>query len=224
MNKPKRVVTGVAALAAVALIGACGNSGTKEATTTSASTSTSTSVESSAQAAPHNRADMMFTHMMIPHHEQAIEMSDILLSKQDIDSRVVDLAKQIKAAQGPEIEQMQAWLKQWNMKMEGMPPMGDMPGHGGMGDMPGHGGGMGTMPGMDGMMSASEMDALKNAQGVEATKLYLTGMIKHHQGAITMGQNEIKNGEFPEAVAMATSIVESQQKEIDTMNQILSSL
>lgn len=225
MKKPKTVVTGVAALAAVALIGACGNSGTKEAATTSASTSTSTSAETSAsaQAAPHNRADMMFTHMMIPHHEQAIEMSDILLSKPDIDPRVVDLAKQIKSAQGPEIEQMQGWLKQWNMKMEDMPPMGDMPGHGGMGDMPGHGG-MGNMPGMDGMMSAAEMDALKNAQGVEATKLYLTGMIKHHQGAITMGQDEIKNGEFPEAVAMAKSIVESQQKEIDAMNQILSSL
>ena len=225
MNKPKTVVTGVAALAAVALIGACGNSGTKEATTTStpASTSTSAATSASAQAAPHNRADMMFTHMMIPHHEQAIEMSDIILAKPDIDPRVVDLATQIKAAQGPEIEQMQGWLKQWNMKMEDMPPMGDMPGHGGMGDMPGHGG-MGNMAGMEGMMSPAEMDALKNAQGVDASKLFLTGMIKHHQGAITMGQDEIKNGEFPDAVALAKSIVESQQKEIDTMNEILKTL
>jgi len=173
--------------------------------------------------------------MMIPHHQQAIEMSDIILAKQGIDPRVVELAQQIKAAQGPEIATMQGWMKQWGMNM------GDMPGHGGMGDMPGHGGmtgspsssmmpsgsmmpGMGNMAGMEGMMSPAEMDALKNAQGVEASKLYLTGMIKHHEGALTMAQDEIKNGESPDAIAMAKSILESQQKEIDTMNQILNSL
>jgi uncharacterized protein (DUF305 family) len=83
------------------------------------------------------------------------------------------------------------------------------------------------MPGMgdmSGMMSAAQMDALKNAQGVEASKLFLTGMVKHHQGALTMAQDEVKNGQFPEAVAMAKSILDSQQKEIDTMNQILGSL
>jgi uncharacterized protein (DUF305 family) len=49
-------------------------------------------------------------------------------------------------------------------------------------------------------------------------------MITHHQGALTMAQEEIKNGEFPDAVALAKSILSSQQKEIDTMNQILNSL
>lgn len=218
MNKTRTVVTGAAALAAVAVIGACSNTGTKEATPSPAATSAQTATP--AQAAPHNRADMMFAHMMIPHHEQAIEMSDIILSKQDIDPRVVDLATQIKAAQGPEIEQMQGWLKQWGMKMEDMPPMGDMSGHGGMGDMPGHGG-RGTMAGM---MSPAEMDALRNAQGIEASTLFLTGMIEHHEGALTMAQDEITNGHFPDAITMARSILESQQKEIDTMNQILTSL
>jgi len=237
VNKTRTVATGVAALAAVAALGACSNSATKEATSSpaSASAATSSQVSTSAQAAPYNQADMNFAHMMIPHHEQAIEMSDIILSKQDIDPRVVGLATQIKAAQGPEIATMQGWMKQWGMNM------GDMPGHGGMGDMPGHGGmtgspsssmmpsgsmmpGMGNMAGMEGMMSPAEMDALKNAQGVEASKLYLTGMIKHHEGALTMAQDEIKNGESPDAIAMAKSILESQQKEIDTMNQILNSL
>jgi uncharacterized protein (DUF305 family) len=83
---------------------------------------------------------------------------------------------------------------------------------------------MGDMSGMDGMMSPADMDELKNAQGVEASKLFLTGMIKHHQGALTMARDEIKNGQFPDAVAMATSILDSQQKEIDTMNRILNSL
>jgi uncharacterized protein (DUF305 family) len=207
-----------------------------------------TQTSAAAPTGAHNQADMMFAHMMIPHHQQAVEMSDMILAKQGVDPRVVDLAKQIKAAQGPEIEQMQGWMNQWGMS--GMPGMngtqGNMPSdHGGLpgsgtpsgsptttmpmpsGSMlPGMPGmpGMGDMSGMEGMMSAADMDALKNSQGVEASKLFLTQMIKHHQGAITMAQNEIKNGQFPDAVALAKSIAESQQKEIDTMNQILSSL
>ena len=219
VKKTKTVASGVAVLAAVAAIGACSNSATKEAATSSASASTQTTT--SVQAAAHNQADMNFVHMMIPHHQQAVEMSDIILAKQGIDPRVVDLAKQIKAAQGPEIEKMQGWMSQWGPGMD----------HGGMSGMPGmdHSGmpgmgGMGDMAGMDGMMSSAEMDALKSAQGVEASKLFLTGMIKHHQGALKMAQDEIKNGQFPDAVTMAKSILDSQQKEIDTMNQILNSL
>ncbi len=215
----KTVVTGVAALSAAVAIGACGNTATKEtASSPAAPAQTSTTAAVSA----HNQADVHFAHMMIPHHQQAVEMSDMILAKQGLDPRVVELATQIKAAQGPEIAQMQGWLTQW-----GAPGMADMPGmnHGGMGNMPGmdHGG-MGSMPGMAGMMSPADMDALKNAQGVEASTLFLTQMIEHHKGAITMAQDEIKNGQFADAIAMAKSIVETQQREIDTMNQILSSL
>ena len=215
----------MAALAAVAALGACSNSATKEAAPSSAS-----STQTTASAAKHNKADMMFATMMIPHHQQAIEMSDMVLAKQGMDPRVVELAKQIKDAQGPEIQQMQGWLDEWNMDMN------DMPGHGGMGDMPGHGGmdgsgsmmpdmpGMGGMGMMDGMLSPAQMQALRDAPGPEANKLFLIGMIEHHEGAITMAQNEIKNGEFPEAIELSKAIVESQQKEIDTMNEILKTL
>jgi uncharacterized protein (DUF305 family) len=68
------------------------------------------------------------------------------------------------------------------------------------------------------------MAALQNAQGVEASKLFLTQMIKHHQGAISMAQNEINSGQYPATIAMARSIVTSQQQEIDTMNKLLTSL
>ena len=240
------MVTGVAALAAVAAIGACSNSATKEATSSTAASTAQSS--SAAPAVAHTQADMMFARIMIPHHQQAVQMSDMILAKQGIDPRVIDLTKQIKAAQGPEIDQMQGWLTQWGMPgmpaMSGMPGMTGMPGnapsdHGGMHGsdtataspttppsgsmMPGMPG-MDDMPGMQGMMSPADMQALQNAQGVEASKLFLTQMIKHHQGAITMAQNEIKNGQFPDAVALAKSIATSQQKEIDTMNQILGSL
>ncbi len=76
-------MTGVAALAALASISACSNSATKEA---SSSTAPSTAQSSSAApAAAHNQADMMFAQMMIPHHQQAIQMSDMIFAKQGID-------------------------------------------------------------------------------------------------------------------------------------------
>src|SRR5918994_3647391 len=95
----------------------------------------------------HNDADVMFAQHMIPHHQQAVEMSDMLLAKQGIDPRVTELARQIKAAQGPEIEKMQGWLNQWgNPAMPAMPP-GDMPGHE-------------NMPGMSSAPSASAMPGM----------------------------------------------------------------
>ena len=80
------------------------------------------------------------------------------------------------------------------------------------------------MEGMAGMMFPEDMATLQNAQGVDASKLFLQQMIQHHQGAITMAQNEINTGQYPPAVAMAHSIVTSQQQEINTMQNILASL
>jgi uncharacterized protein (DUF305 family) len=205
----------------------------------------------SAAAEAHNQADVMFAQHMIPHHQQAIEMSDMILAKQDIDPRVVELANQIKTAQGPEIEQMQGWLKQWGQPtmpmmpgMSGQPGMPGMPGQSpapaqttdphhtstpsqtttpsptGMPGMPGTPG----MPGMAGMMSAEEMTALQNAQGVEASKLFLTHMITHHQGAITMAQTEIDSGQSHPAITLAQSIIDAQKEEITTMQGILATL
>jgi uncharacterized protein (DUF305 family) len=73
-------------------------------------------------------------------------------------------------------------------------------------------------------MSEQDMTALKNATGVEASKLFLTQMIAHHEGAITMAQEETKTGQFPPATAMANAIATSQQQEIDQMKGILASL
>lgn len=92
----------------------------------------------------------------------------------------------------------------------GMPGHGDMPTTSGMPSMSG-------TPGMSGMMSEQDMAALQNAQGVEASKLILTQMIAHHEGAITMAQTEIKEGQYPAAVKLARAIVTAQQTEIETM-------
>lgn len=225
----RTVLTGAAAVAALAITAGCGTSGDEQPagqTTTPATATASATTSPGGEA--HNQADVMFVRHMIPHHQQAIEMSDMLLAKQGIDPRVTELVNQIKAAQGPEIQQMEEWLDQWGnppMPSGSMPmPSGDMPGHGNMpmpsGDMPG----MPGMQGMPGMMSEQDMTALQNAQGVEASKLFLTQMIRHHEGAITMAQTEINDGQFPAAVELARSIETSQQKEIETMKGILASL
>jgi uncharacterized protein (DUF305 family) len=217
------LLTSAGALAALAIATGCSdnNAGGEHQTTHTSAPATASATATAPQGSEaHNDADVMFAQHMIPHHQQAIEMSDMLLAKQGIDPRVTELAQQIKAAQGPEIEKMQGWLKQWGNPT--MPPMpsGDMPGHG---NMPGMSGTPST-PGMAGMMSEQDMTALQNAQGVEASKLFLTQMIAHHEGAITMAQKEIKDGQYPAAVELARAIVSTQQKEIDSMKGILTTL
>lgn len=198
---------GVVAFAVLVAFTACSNSTSNEGDQTTSATS-----QSAAGTEAHNQADVMFAQHMIPHHQQAIEMSDIILAKEDIDPRVTELANQIKAAQRREIQQMQTWLTQWGQPtMPGMPRQSMMPG-------------MSGMQGMMGMMSPQDMAALQNARGAEATKLFLTQMIHHHQGAITMAQHEIEMGQYPAAISMCRSIVSSQRQEIAKMRDILRSL
>jgi uncharacterized protein (DUF305 family) len=156
---------------------------------------------SASPAADVNNADMQFTMMMIPHHEQAVEMADMVLAKDGIDERVITLAEQIKAAQGPEIELMESWLDDWGT------PMGDMDGmdHGGM-------------------MSNTDMQALEDADGAEASRLFLEQMIVHHEGAIDMAQTEVDNGQNADVIALAEAIIASQTTEIITMEDILATL
>jgi uncharacterized protein (DUF305 family) len=203
----RTTLIGAGALAVLAISAGCSSSNEAEHPAGHNPPSSATATPTATAAAEaHNDADVMFAQHMIPHHTQAVEMSDTLLAKQGIDPRVTELANQIKAAQGPEIQQMQGWLTQW-----GTPAIPPMSGHG-------------EVAGMSGMMSEQDMTALKDAQGVDADKLFLTQMIAHHEGAVTMAQTEIKDGEYPPAVEMAHAIVTTQQQEIDTMKGILATL
>lgn len=146
-----------------------------------------------------NQADVRFASMMIPHHEQAIEMSDALLAKEGIDPRVASLAERIKQAQGPEIEQMQQWLDDWETGMDG----GMDGGHG------------------PGMMDEGDRVALEEAEGEAASRLFLRQMIEHHEGAIEMARDEVADGRHPDVVGLAGSIVATQTLEIEQMNELL---
>jgi uncharacterized protein (DUF305 family) len=192
------LMIGAAGLAALLTMTACSSSDNKSATSGTSSAGSSAAANSTPATGAHNQADVTFAQGMIPHHEQhCIQMSDIILGKQGIDPRVVQMANQIKAEQGPEIQQMKSWLSQWGQPASSMAP---------------------------GMMTDQDMTALQNAQGVDASKQFLTGMIQEHQAAIAMTEDEIKSGQYPPAVALAHSIVTNHQQEITTMQGILASL
>jgi uncharacterized protein (DUF305 family) len=224
----KRCAAALGIGAALVVLSGCSGSGSdsaESATTQAQASSAASSAAPATSAADHNDADVTFAQAMIPHHEQAVEMSDMVLGKQGIAPEVITLANEIKAAQGPEIQQMQGWLAEWGVE-SGEGGMSSMPGHD-MSTMPGHDmSGDGSMPGMSGggMMSEQDMTDLQNAQGVAASRLFLTQMIEHHEGAITMAQTEIDAGQFPAAVEMARAIVTSQQEEITTMENLLDTL
>jgi uncharacterized protein (DUF305 family) len=141
--------------------------------------------------------DAMFAGMMIPHHEQAIVMSDLALEK-STDPDIRSLAYQIKAAQQPEIEQMKTWLDASSFTM----PHGN------------HGMGMG------GMLSEREMRELRQAQGADFDRRFLEGMIDHHEGAIAMARMVI-NSKNNEVRILAENIMRSQKEEIKQMQALL---
>ncbi len=208
------ILTAAGAVAVLAIAVGCGGSDSSAGQSADQAASASSSASATPAQQDHNDADVMFARHMIPHHQQAVEMSDIVLAKPGVDPRITDLATRIKAAQAPEIKQMQDWLGQWGNPP--MPPMTSGDGH----DMPGMSGDSSMM----GMMSEQQMTALKNADGAEAGKLFLSGMITHHEGAIAMAQTEIKDGSYAPAIELARSIVTTQQQEIDTMKGILATL
>jgi uncharacterized protein (DUF305 family) len=206
MNKKFLTLSSTAIAAAIALAG-CANGGGSTSGTSPSPMQTSAAATTPA-AADHNAADTTFAQMMIPHHAQAVEMSDMVLKKQDIPAEVTALATQIKAAQAPEIEQMTGWLKSWNESATAS-----------AGAHSGHGTG-----GMSGMMSADDMKKLDAAQGTEAAKLFLTQMIAHHEGAVMMAKTEESSGQNAEAIALSKTIITIQEKEIQEMKALLAKL
>lgn len=170
----------------------------------------SASSAGSATAAPagdFNEADVTFVQGMIPHHQQAIDMSDLILAKEGVHPEVTALAEQIKAAQQPEIDTMNRWLSAWGRDMDA-----------GGGDGGGHHGGEG------GIMTEEQMRQLDHARGRDGQRLFLEGMIQHHQGAIQMAETEIEDGNNEEATNLAKQIAETQQQEIETMQKLLAKL
>ena len=138
--------------------------------------------------------DIMFAQMMIPHHQQAVEMSDIALS-QASSNDVKTLADQIKSEQAPEVAVMRGWLANW-----GAPETA-------ADDHSGH-------PMSTGMMTADDLAALSATSGPDFDRLWLQMMTTHHKGAIKMAQEVLVTTTNPEVKSLAQAIIDAQSKEI----------
>lgn len=145
-----------------------------------------------------NTAVEMFAEGMIPHHQQAIDMSNLALTH-STSPEILDLARRIIAGQTPEIELMQGWLDDNDSdSMMGM--MGET--------------------GMGGMASDAEMAELGSLSGSDFDRQFLTLMITHHEGALHM-VHMIDDSTEPEVKGLAQDIVRVQTAEIKEMKQLL---
>ncbi len=191
----RRIVAVTAALTTAVVVSSCSK-------TEDHSQHASASTTSSSTVAAHNADDVMFAQMMIPHHQQAVELA-ALAPEHTTNQAVLKLAATISAEQQPEVRAMQALLLQWDVDPNAV---GDHGGHG---------------SGMAGMVDDATMARLNSLNGPEFDTLWLQAMIGHHQGAIDMAKAEIANGQSVDMTAMAKTMVTAQQAEINQMKQML---
>jgi uncharacterized protein (DUF305 family) len=206
MSARRPLALAATGLALVLTLAACGSTGDHSPMTTDSS-------GSSGQAQVGRDADITFAQLMIPHHQQAVEMADLALA-QSTDPEITKLAEQIKAAQDPEIAQMKEWLAAWGApeQMEGATASDGSMDHSGM-DM----GGMTSA----GMMSAEDMQKLMAASGADFDRMWLQMMIAHHQGAVAMANQVLSSTNDAQVKKLAEAVVAGQTQEIATMQQLL---
>lgn len=159
-----------------------------------------------------SQADVEFMQGMVMHHAQAVEMTALIPShteNQDLRS----LGARISSSQSDEIKLMRRWLasrgESVSMSMPGMPGM----------DKSGQ-----SMPLMPGMLTPKQMDALRDAKGAEFDKLFLTGMIQHHNGALIMVKDLFDSpgaGQDADVFNFATDVDSGQRAEIRIMKSML---
>lgn len=146
--------------------------------------------------ATNNSADVAFAQGMVPHHEQALEMSALVASRTE-NPRVIDLAKRVADAQKPEIDRMNGWLRTWNAPVQAS-SHGHAESHG--------------------MVSLGNLADLDDT---EFDRQWLALMIQHHRGAVEMAQKHLDAGTDPEARKLAQDVVAHQEKEIAEMESLL---
>jgi uncharacterized protein (DUF305 family) len=159
-----------------------------------------------------SEADIKFMQGMIMHHSQAVEMTDLLRMRSQ-DKEVQALGKRISISQTDEMRFMKQWLTDRGLPLSEHGSM-DMAGM----DM------AGPMPMMPGMLTPAQMKALAAATGPAFDHLFLTGMIQHHTGALTMVKDLFASpgaGQDPQLFDFASDVDNTQQAEIDIMRHML---
>ena len=164
---------------------------------------------------PLSQADVEFMQHMIMHHAQAIEMTALIDSHSE-SKDLHALGSRISRSQSDEIKFMQRWLAV-RAEPASMPPQ-KMLGmdHENMSHE--------SMPLMPGMLTPEQMEALRKARGADFDRLFLTGMIQHHNGALTMVKDLFDTagaGQDAELFNFATDVDTGQRAEIKIMHEML---
>jgi len=198
-----------AALGAGLALGLAACSTTPTPTDTASAQSAATqSASADADATEHNAADTEFAQMMIVHHQGAIEMAELALSKASTDE-VRSLGERIAAAQGPEIDVMSGWLDTWVEQQPADAEMDGM-GHEGM-----------DMGGID---QGQVMTELSGLNGTTFDQRFLELMIEHHEGALTMAETSRAEGLNADVIRFAGKVIDDQTSEITEMRNLLRAL
>lgn len=177
--------------------------------------------DSSASGVPYVAADVAFMQGMIAHHTQALAMVALIPSRttrQDMRS----LGQRISISQHDEIALMETWLKDNHQQVPVLDTVGDMAGH----SMMGPGMQMSDML-MPGMLTTQQMDSLAAATGPAFERLFLVGMIQHHQGAIVMVKKLFATpgaGQSPAVFRFASDVEADQTAEIRRMQALLAAM
>ena len=203
MRLTSRLAIPAASAVLILALSACGSGDDSHSTMPGAGTTSSSTADGTTTA---SSGDVEFAQMMIPHHEQAVEMATMAQERAS-SPEVKQLAEEIAAAQEPEIETMTGWLEDWGTEVSPDSESGM-----------GHSGSDGS-----GMMSDADMESLGAATGSEFDRMFLTMMIEHHTSAIEMAQTEQQDGENPDAIALAERIEADQTAEIAQMEDLLGS-
>jgi uncharacterized protein (DUF305 family) len=159
---------------------------------------------------PPTKADVEFMQGMIMHHGQAVEMTK-LLEQRSHNPELLELGRKIDISQTDEMGFMKRWLLDRGLPISSMQ---DMPGM----DM------SSMMPAMPGMLTPAQMTALRNAKEPEFDHLFLTGMIQHHTGALTMVKDLFQSpgaAQDPWLFDFTSDVDNTQQAEIDIMRKML---
>ncbi|MER5970560.1 DUF305 domain-containing protein [Streptomyces sp. NPDC002055] len=228
-RSPARRAAVPAVLAAVAalVLTACSGSGAGSGHHASEPKSAS-APRASAPAGRHNAADVAFAKGMVPHHRQAVEMAGLAATRA-ASPEVEKLAREVEAAQDPEIRTLAGWLTAWGVPVPGeMPAMhhGTAPDTGDSGDRSASSAHGEHSPrqharSMRGMVDAAGMARLRKASGRAFDTAFLRLMTEHHEGAVSMARTERARGAYGPAKAMAADIITAQNGEIRRMQRLL---
>ena len=156
-----------------------------------------------------NKADQKFVQGMIPHHEQAVVMSEIV-GNVEVSAETATLASEITSAQASEIELMQGFLNEWGVESD--QNSDPHAGHKMSGDE------------SHGMMTDEELAELKDSSGADFEKMWLTMMLAHHKGAVKLAETVIAEGKDLRVKTLAETIISTQQQEILQIQSLLNNL